>query len=477
MKTQLCRLKRGALACLGAAALFGSATAKADENVFEAIPIGVEAYIYGYPLVTMEMTRRVMTNVEKPEGTHAPTNQLVRMRTYPNAAFRDVTTPNADTLYVMAWIDVGKEPWVLSLPDFGSRYCLFPMLDAWTNVFASPGTRTTGDRAQTCAITGPGWKGTLPTGVKQYVSPTAIVWLIGRIYCTGTPEDYRAVHQLEDAITLVPLSAYGKSYTPPPGKVDASVDMNTAVREQVNSLSAYDFFTLLAQLMKDNPPAPADAPIVDKMAKIGIVPGQPFDTSQLSNEAREAFDWVPKMGQERISLWMKEAIPAGKMKWQNGWVYSTDVGVYGTDYLQRALITVVGLGANTPQDAVYPMSMGPGVFSSYHGAKKYVMHFDKGELPPVRGFWSLTMYDAQHFFVENPLNRYSISPRQDLKSNPDGSIDLYIQHESPGPDKESNWLPAPADKFNLVLRMYWPKKQPPSLLDGTWKIPPVTVVE
>jgi hypothetical protein len=195
----------------------------------EVVETGVEAYIYGYSLVTMEMTRRVMTNVENPEGTRAPMGQLVRMRTYPNASFRDVTAPNADTLYTTAWMDVGQEPWVLSLPDAQDRYYLMPMLDGWTTVFQVPGKRTTGTGPQKYAITGPGWKGTLPAGVTEYKSPTALVWLLGRIYCTGTPEDYAAVHKLQDEISIVPLSSYGKSYTPPSGKVDPRIDMKTAV--------------------------------------------------------------------------------------------------------------------------------------------------------------------------------------------------------------------------------------------------------
>ena len=186
----------------------------------EALETGVEAYIYGYPLVTMEMTRRVMTNVEKPEGTRAPMGKLLRARTYPNAKYRDVTAPNADTLYTTGWMDVGKEPWVLTLPDAQDRYYLMPMLDGWTDVFQVPGKRTTGTGPQKYAITGPGWKGTLPAGVTEYKSPTAIVWLLGRIYCTGTPEDYAAVHKMQDEISIVPLSSYGKPYTPPAGKVD-----------------------------------------------------------------------------------------------------------------------------------------------------------------------------------------------------------------------------------------------------------------
>ncbi|MGE3871269.1 MAG: DUF1254 domain-containing protein, partial [Pseudorhodoplanes sp.] len=190
-----------------------------------------DAYVFGYPLVTMEMTRRVITNVAAPVGTRAPMGQIIKLRQYPDASFRDVTAPNADTLYTTAFFDVGKEPWVLSVPDMKDRYFLLPMLDGWTNVFQVPGKRTTGTKAQTFAITGPGWKGTLPAGVTEYKSPTSIVWLLGRIYCTGTPEDYAAVHKLQDEFKLVPLSSYGKPYTPPAGTVDASIDMKTAVRE------------------------------------------------------------------------------------------------------------------------------------------------------------------------------------------------------------------------------------------------------
>jgi len=443
----------------------------------DAVPTGVEAYVYGYPLVTMEMTRRVMTNVEKPGGTRAPMGQFVRMREYPDAAFRDVTAPNADTLYTTAWIDLDKEPWVLSLPDANDRYYLFPMLDGWTNVFQVPGKRTTGTGPQKYAITGPGWKGQLPEGVTEYKSPTDIVWLLGRIYCTGTPEDYAAVHKLQDEISLVPLSAYGKPYTPPVSKVDAAIDMKTAVRDQVDALSAEEYFSLLTELMVKNPPAEADKPMLEKMAKIGIVPGKPFDGSKLGPVAKEAFSLVPKIANEKIMLWMKEGIATGAMRLEHGWIFTTKTGIYGTDYLQRALITAIGLGANRPQDAVYPTSEGPTILGSYTGAKKYVMHFPKGQLPPVKGFWSLTMYDKDYFFVANPLNRYSVSPRQDLKANADGSVDLYIQNESPGPDKESNWLPAPKDKFILMLRMYWPEEKSPSILDGSWSIPKVEVVK
>src|SRR5215470_11584728 len=264
--------------------------------------LATDAYIYGYPLVTMEMTRRVVTNVAKPEGTHAPMGQLIKLREYPNASFRDVTAPNADTLYTTAFFDVGNEPWVLSVPDMKDRYFLLPMLDGWTNVFAVPGKRTTGTGAQTYAITGPRWTGTLPAGVKQLKSPTSIVWLLGRIYCTGTPEDYAAVHALQDECKLVPLSSYGKPYTPLEGKVDPSIDMKMAVRDQVNRLDAKDYFTLLAQLMKANPPAATDAPELARFAKIGLVPGQDFDASKLRADFIKR---IPEVGFDRIMAQFK----------------------------------------------------------------------------------------------------------------------------------------------------------------------------
>lgn len=464
------------LAALATAVLMAATSACSTDtqpgklSADEAREIAMDAYIYGYPLVTVEMTRRVMTNVDTVKAPRAPMGQLMRMREYPTAQFRDVTAPNADTLYVNGFIDVKDEPWVLSLPEAGDRYYLFPMLSGWTDVFEVPGKRTTGTGPQTYAITGPNWKGTLPEGVKEYKSPTSIVWLLGRIYCTGTPEDYAAVHKLQDDISLVPLSSYGKPYTPPAAKTDPSIDMKTPVRQQVNNLSTQDYFDLLATLMKDNPPAEADKPMVDKMAKIGVVPGEKFDMSKLDSEVAEALQSVPKDGYDKIMSRFSELDDV------NGWQFTTQTGEYGTDYLQRAMITAIGLGANRPQDAVYPTSEADAAGQPYDGANKYVLHFDKGQFPPVDGFWSLTMYDEGFFFVDNPLNRYTLSQRDAFLTNPDGSVDPYLQHENPGPGREANWLPAPAGKFNLMMRLYWPTQTPPSIIDGTWKPPMVTKV-
>lgn len=470
--------RRGAVvAGLGllASASFYGARAQWDAPIISALdgledfPTAVEAYTFGYPLVTMEMTRRVMTNVAAATGMRAPMSHFIKAREYPSSAFRDVTAPNADTLYTAAWLDLSAEPYVLSIPDMKGRYFLFPMLDAWTNVFQVPGTRTTGTGAQTYAITGPGWQGTLPPGVVQYKAPTNMVWILGRIYCTGTPEDYAAVHALQDACQLVPLSAYGKPYTPPAGRVDPSVDMKTAVRDQVNALSLGDYFALMAQLMKANPPAAADAAMVGKLASLGVVAGRDFDKAKLDVDFASR---VPKLAFDRIMLHFR--FSGGDIQNINGWAFTTKTGLYGTNYLQRALVTAIGLGANRPQDAVYPTSRADGQGNSYSGANRYVVRFPPGHLPPTRGFWSVTMYDENYFFVANPLNRYSISARQALKPNPDGSVDLLIQNASPGADRESNWLPAPAGKFVLMLRMYWPDESEPSILNGSWQMPGVT---
>jgi hypothetical protein len=438
----------------------------APESARGPLETAIRGYIYGYPLVTVEMTRRVTTNTVKPEGLHGPMGQFASLREYPTAAFKDVTAPNADTLYSSAWLDLSQGPWILQLPDEHGRYYLMPMLEAWTNVFASPGTRTTGTAAGEFAIVGPGWHGELPPGVEELRSSTNLVWNIGRTYCSGTPEDYTAVHAIQDQYKLVPLSGYGKPYTPLPGKVDPSIDMKATPREQVERMDTISYFKLLAELMKQNPPYAEDAPILARLARIGLVPGKDFDSSKLTSVPN--IQDVPKVGVERI---MAHFTAGGADL--NGWVFFKPGGRYGTDYIQRALVTRLGLGCNLTEDAVYPTANTDSAGQKLDGANKYVIRFPKGQMPPVRGFWSLTMYDAQYFFVANPLNRYTLSQRNTLKSNPDGSVDLYIQAANPGPDKEASWLPAPSGPFNLMLRLYWPKERPPSLLDGTWQPPPV----
>ncbi|MGH6623294.1 MAG: DUF1254 domain-containing protein, partial [Burkholderiaceae bacterium] len=244
--------------------------------------------------------------------------------------------------------------------------------------------------------------------------------------------------------------------------------------DQVNKMDAATYFGLLATLMKDNPPVAADAPIIAEMAKLGLKPGQPFDMNAAEPEIQAALKTAPEDALKRIVAWFRLGVSAGDAKLQNGWSFPVVAGTYGTNYIQRAMITYFGLGANLPQDAIYPTARTDAAGQPLDGANSYVVHFEKGALPPAEAFWSITMYDDQFFFVPNALNRYTLSTRDKLKPNADGSIDLYFSNASPGKDKEANWLPAPKGKFVLMMRMYQPREKPPSIIDGTWKVPPVT---
>jgi len=435
----------------------------------EAFNLGLEAYIYGYPLVMMETVRRVMTNVATPEGFHAPFGQFGHMRQYPDASFRGVRAPNQDTLYSFAWLDLSKEPYVLSLPDEKGRYYVMEMLDAWTNVFADPGTRTSGTRAQMWAITGPGWHGQVPRGIKQIKAPTNMVWVVGRTYCSGTPEDYEAVHNLQDQYRFTPLSACGKPYTPPRGTVDPNVDMKTSGWEQVSRMDAAQYFKTLAAALKANPPAARDRALLARLTRIGLIPGHDFDMSKLPPPESQGLAEVPPTAQKKI---MSPEKNSGIKV--NGWTYTLKTGVYGTDYLQRAYLTAVDLGANLPQDMVFPATRVDSRSQPLNGAHRYVLHFPKGQTPPVKGFWSLTMYNADSYFVANPLNRYRLNSWSKFLHNQDGSLDIYLQKDSPGQDKEANWLPAPQDTFSLMLRLYWPKE---AFLKGDWQPPAVKQID
>ncbi len=427
---------------------------------------GMQAVIYGLPLVLMDITMRKITN-HVPERLMAkPVNQFAHMRAFPNASFKDVVRANVDTLYSSAFLDLEQEPLVLSVPDTHGRYYLLPMLDAWTNVFATPGSRTTGPGPSTFVITGPAWKGELPADMRQLKSPTNLVWILGRTQTNG-PEEYAAVHRIQDGFTLEPLSQHGKPYSPPAGVFDPTVDMRMPPIEQLKNMSATQFFARLAMLLKTNPPPAAEAPILDKLAQIGVRPGEEFSPARASS--------------------LEGAIPAAFAKLQesqrfsgtpvNGWhIPPKNLGDFGTDYGTRAMIALLAFGANLPADAVYPTTFVDGARKPLTGAKRYRLHFDAGQAPPVNAFWSVTMYDSQSFFVDNPIDRYALSSWMPLQHNSDGSMDLYIQHESPGKDQETNWLPAPAGNFNLTMRMYWPKDHPPSINDGTWVPPAVTAI-
>jgi hypothetical protein len=411
-------------------------------------------------MVLMSVTRDVMS-------AKTPINHFQHLRTFPDHTFTDVVTPNADTLYSLAWLDLTEEPQILSVPAVGRRYYIMQMLDAWTNVFASPGTRVTGNGKGDFAIVGPGWKGALPAGIAVIRAPTNLVWIIGRTQTDGAP-DYAAVHAIQDHYRLTPLSARTKSFAPV-ARVFAKVgvDTKTPPAEQVAAMNGTTFFRRLVTLMKENPPTTSDAEVLAKFAKIGIVPGHPFNAERLDPQVAHALEDGVHAGQLEIAGEAKRSHDEPV----NGWSISPpNIGAFGTDYAQRAAVAARGLGANIPADAIYPHATTDMDGEPLSGTHRYQLRIAKGRLPPVNGFWSLTMYNARQTFIENPLNRYAIGDRDELIVNPDGSVTIHIQTQSPGLDKESNWLPAPLESFNVVMRLYWPKKD---IVDGTWRMPPI----
>lgn len=457
-------------ALLVAGSLQISVTSRAEAiSPDEAHSIGVDAYIYFYPIVTMDITRKQLTNAERPEGLSAPMNTFANIPAYPTADMKAVVRPNFDTLYSSGWLDLTKEPVVVSVPDTGGRYYLFPMLDMWTDVFASPGWRTTGTKAANFLVTPPGWTGSVPSDTQQIKAPTPYVWIIGRTKTDGPP-DYNAVHKIQDGYKVTTLSQWGKSPEPVIGKVDSSVDMKTPPKVQVDTMSADKYFTYAAELLKLHPPHITDEPMIARLKRIGIESGKSFDFAKLDPAVQKALASAPTDAQTL----MKWKVPT-LARVVNYWSMNTDtMGVYGNYYLKRAIVAQLGLGANLPHDAIYPLNLGDEAGKPLDGASKYTIHFDKATLPPVQAFWSITLYDSEGFQVANSLNRFAVSSWMPFKYNADGSLDLYFQNENPGVNKEANWLPAPKGGFNLCMRLYAPKSD---ALTGKWNPPPVTKVE
>lgn len=436
----------------------------------EAYEIGIEAYHYFYPLITMDITRRVFTNYpsgEKPG--FGPMNEFQHLREFPSANFRQVVRPNFDTLYSAAWVDITKEPMIVSAPDTDGRYYLLPMLDMWSDVFASPGKRTSGTQAQEYAIVPQGWQGELPEAIEKIESPTPYVWILGRTQTNGV-EDYPAVHKIQDGFKITPLSQWGKKVEPAISIIDSTVDMNTDPLKQVNTMTADKYFSYGVQLLKINPPHVTDWSTIARLKRIGIELGKDFDLNEKSSAIQAGLKRAVVDG---LKI-MIEKLPT-LARIENGWQMNTDtMGVYGNYYLKRAIVAMVGLGANQPQDAVYPLNVFDANGKPMEGQNNYVLHFDKNELPPVEAFWSITMYDAEGFQVANKLDRFAIGDRDSLKYNSDGSLDIYIQNDSPEDDKVSNWLPSPPQGvLGLTMRLYAPK---PAVLNGIWNPPAVQQV-
>jgi hypothetical protein len=391
--------------------------------------------------------------------------EFAHVREFPTADFKTVVRPNFDTLYSSAWLDLTREPMVVSVPDAHSRYYLLPILDMWTDVFAVPGKRTTGTQPGRYAVIPPAWRGELPAGVEAIQAPTAYAWIIGRTQTNG-PADYDAVHQIQDGFSIEPLSRLNQGPVPAESHPDPAVDMQTPPLDQVNAMSARDYFALAAELMKLHRPHVTDWSMLARMRRIGVRPGETFDYSALDQSTRAALDSAPG---EAVNL-LRETLPR-LAKVVNGWQMNTDsMGVYGNFYLKRAIVSMVGLGANQPDDAIYPLNVSDADGQPLNGDHDYVLHFDSHELPPVDAFWSVTMYDAQGFQTANSINRFAIGDRDDLAYNDDGSLDLYLQHDTPGPSLESNWLPAPHGPLGVTMRLYAPA---PEAIDGRWNPPAI----
>jgi hypothetical protein len=432
-------------------------------NAQTAAEIGVEGYIYLYPLALMEVTRKQMTNVERLGDVpmHGPMDTFLHVPVFPPAEFRDVVRPNFDTLYSIAWLDLHDEPRIVSAPAAGDLYYLLPLYDMWGEVFAVPGTRTTGSGAIDVAVCPPGWRGELPVGVRKYEAPTPVVWIIGRT--EASVATYDKVHAFQSGLKITPLSAWGGEAPAVVGQVDPSVDPTTPPLRQVFELSAADFFGYVAELLKEHAPHAMDYPTLDRLAQIGFRRGESFDFAAADPVVQAALEQAVPAAQKKI----REAQSKFGTR-ANGWLLNVDaMGNYGTWYLKRATVELIGLGANLPDDAIYPMSFVDAHGLPYDGKELYVWHMSKEQIPPVNAFWSLTLYDAEGFQVANELNRFAIGDRDSLRFNDDGSLDIWVQHERPE-SGDSNWLPAPTGAFNLCARLYWPK---PQVLDGTW-VPP-----
>lgn len=425
-----------------------------------------EAYAYFYPLVTMDVTRAVMTNLPAGavEGV-GPVNAFHHRRSYPDAASRTVVRPNFDTLYSLAWLDLRDGPVIVSMPDTGGRYYILPFYDMWTEVFAAPGWRTSGTGPANWGIVPPGWQGKLPDGVRRIDAPTADVWIIGRIQTNG-PADYANVHAIQDRMAVVPMAQWGSPERRPAAPAaDSGVDMKTDPLKQVHDMPAAAYFARAGKLLEKHAPHPTDWAALERMRRLGLEAGKPFDIAALDPAARAALEAAPG----RVQTLMK-GVTASIGETRNGWLIGrSGFGVYGNDYLKRAIVTMIGLGALSLEDAVYPMNLADAAGQPLMGGQDYVLHFGKDELPPANAFWSLTMYDDEGFQVANPLDRFAIGDRDALTFNADGSLDIYLQHENPGKARESNWLPAPASgKLGVTMRLFAPA---PEAVDGRW-VPP-----
>lgn len=409
---------------------------------------------------------------------------MVHARNLINASFTDVVRPNADTLYSLAYLDLRKESIVLRVPPISDRYHVLQFLDAYSNNFFYIGTRTNITSGGSYLITGPNWNGIVPSGMTQIKSPTNLATIGGRILVNG-PQDVSNVRALQDKFVLSPLSLFEDGTRNNPvgtttSKTTTTI-MNTTKKEAPVSpqpsfipKTGIKIFDEISKDMVENPPYQYDADVLAKFNLIGIGPGLTPSSEETAKANATTIKEALQRGIEEGEKLIDEKVRnLGTVV--NGWSFNLDTGDYGTDYLLRAAIAKTAHGANSPQEALYPAVFTDDRGEQLTGSRNYVIHFDKDRIPPVNGFWSISMYNSKDYFVDNPINRYAIGDRTpSLKYNADGSLDIYIQHDSPEKDKEFNWLPAPSDdKFSLILRLYIPQEV---ILKGQYQYPPVQIV-
>ena len=420
-----------------------------------------EIWVFAFPLVLTDVTRDV-------QNAGLPQNTFKHRRTVPDASTTDIVNPNADFLYSQAWLDLSKGPVVLTVPDTKGRYYLLALLDAYTNVAASIGKRTTGSEKRQFAIVGPHYKGAVPEGTSEVKSPTDLAWIFGRTAVNDKADAGNAT-KLQDQYKLTEpaAAAKGKSAKGAAPAAAAPVDTKTPPREQVAAMNAATFFTRVAMLLPANPPAKEDAPMLDKMKKLGLEPGKPFDTAKLDPVTAQSLEEGLKAAIDAVSTASK-GLSGGDIR--NGWRFDRALGRWGTEYGRRAVAAWNGIGVNAPEDALFMNTYLDGAGHKLDGANAYVLHFDANQIPPVEGFWSLSLYDDKGRFVPNALGRNNLASTDRLRQNADGSLDIYIANANPGGDKQGNWLPAPKGPFTLILRLYWPKQD---AIDGRWNPPGV----
>ena len=387
----------------------------------EAYEVAREAFLYAYPLVLQYLTIRQATNFAEPTLTvgHCPINQFSHARSFPSAEYKSVIRGNVDTLFSLAHVDLGEEPIVLSIPAV-DRFFVLPLISLWTDVFAAPGTRTTGSNsARDFLLVGPRWRGKAVGGLDVIRSPTRFVSIGGCTQTNGS-KDYSNVHRIQRRYFLTPLSEWGaEEYTPPAGCVDATIDMKTLPTLQIERMDARTFFASFADLLHDNPPGPLDYPIMHRLERVGLHRGHRFDLNRAPTHIRLAF--------EQATLDAKRALTtlAGKARGDHcrDWVYAVNGGAYGIDYRQRAAHACSKLGGMLPQDCVSPSLAVDCDGHPLDGNHNYLVHFDRRELPPVDAFWSITAYDASGYFIFNALQRQALGGRDQLAVNLDGSVD------------------------------------------------------